>query len=220
MNGIPEVVIQRLPLYLRTIAALDEEGLAVVSSQELGDRLQVTPAQIRKDLSYFGRFGKQGRGYRVRDLVRELRRILGLGQEWEMVLVGMGRLGWAVASYGGFAQHGFQVVACFDNDPQLVGKAVGPLLIQDSSALATTILERGVQIGIVAVPVHVAQQVVDQLVACGVRGILSYAPIVPRVPPHVWVQNIDPVVALQAMTYHLSQRKAPRAAGRRAVRAV
>ncbi len=97
MNGIPEVVIQRLPLYLRTLAALDEEGLVVVSSQELGDRLQVTPAQIRKDFSYFGRFGKQGRGYRVRDLVRELRRILGLGQEWEMVLVGMSRLGWAVA---------------------------------------------------------------------------------------------------------------------------
>ena len=217
MNGIPEVVIQRLPLYLRTLTALDGEGMAVVSSQELGERLQVTPAQIRKDLSYFGRFGKQGRGYRVRDLVRELRRILGLGQEWPMVLVGMGRLGWAVAGYGEFAQHGFKVVACFDNDPQLVGKAVGSLVIQDGSALAATIRERGVHIGIVAVPVEAAQHVVDQLVACGVRGILSYAPMVPRVPPHVWVQNIDPVVALQAMTYHLSQRKGQRAAGRRAV---
>ncbi|MBI3953107.1 MAG: redox-sensing transcriptional repressor Rex [Chloroflexi bacterium] len=215
MNEIPEVVIQRLPLYLRTLSALDAEGVTVVSSQDLGERLQVTPAQIRKDLSYFGRFGKQGRGYRVPDLIRELRLILGLGREWEMVLLGMGRLGWAVAGYPGFAQHGFKVVACFDADPQLIGKTAGPLVIQDISALAATIQQHGIQIGIVAVPAAAAQQVVDQLVACGVRGILNYAPTAPRVPPHVWVQNIDPAVALQAMTYHLSQRKpARRPAGR------
>ena len=123
--GVPEVVIDRLPVYARTLAVLDSQGRQVVSSQELGAELGVTPAQIRKDLSYFGRFGKQGRGYNVRRLAGELRAILGLDQEWRMVLVGVGNLGRAILSYRGFAPEGFRIIAAFDTHPETIGKTFG-----------------------------------------------------------------------------------------------
>src|SRR3989304_1553806 len=125
INDIPEVVILRLPLYARVLASLEGQGTEVVSSQTLGTLLQATPAQIRKDLSYFGRFGKQGRGYRVSGLLRELRQILGLERQWSAVLVGVGHLGRAVLSYDGFAPQGFHVVAAFDTDPAKGGTRKG-----------------------------------------------------------------------------------------------
>src|SRR3990167_2494243 len=127
---IPPVVIDRLPLYTRALSALEAEGREVVSSQELGTRLGVTPAQIRKDLSYFGRFGKQGRGYSVKRLLEELRQILGLTREWSMVLVGVGQLGRAIVSYAGFAPQGFRIEEVFDIDPSIVGTKVDELVVK------------------------------------------------------------------------------------------
>ncbi len=200
---IPEVVIERLPVYVRALDHLLTRGREVVSSQELGTQLGVTPAQIRKDLSYFGRFGKQGRGYNVRRLLEELRQILGLERQWDLVLVGVGRLGRAILSYGGFYPQGFRIVEAFDTDPKMVGRRVGSLLIKNSSCLSDTLAARHVDIGIVAVPAEMAQGVIDTLVDTGVKSILNYAPIAARVPVDVHIRHIDPVLALQSMTYYL-----------------
>lgn len=200
---IPEVVILRLPLYFRTLALLEEEKTNIVSSQELGARLQITPAQIRKDLSYFGKFGTQGKGYNVSQLLGELRQILGLDRKWLVALVGVGRLGRALLDYGGLAPQGFHIVAAFDSDPQQIGKKVGELVIQDTAKLAATAKNQGINIGIAAVPPSEAQAVIDCFVGCGIKAILNYAPVAPVVPSDVRVYNIDPVVALQTLTYHL-----------------
>src|SRR5579883_1913199 len=185
---IPEVVIERLPVYARALNDLLGRGREVVSSQELGAELGVTPAQIRKDLSYFGRFGKQGRGYNVRRLLEELRQILGLERQWDLALIGVGRLGRAILSYGGFYPQGFRVVEAFDSDVRTVGRRVGSLLIKDVSVLEETLHEHHIDIGIVAVPAEGAQGVIDTLVASGVMAILNYAPIAARVPPQVHIR--------------------------------
>ena len=200
---IPEVVIDRLPVYARALDLLQREGRDVVSSQELGDQLGVTPAQIRKDLSYFGRFGKQGRGYNVENLRAELRQILGLDREWSMVLVGVGRLGHAIMSYGGFAPQGFRIVDAFDSDPDIVGTRVNGLAVQPADKLPRVLQEKNVDIAIVAVPAASAQEVIDLLVANGVRAIVNYAPIAPQAPPHVRIKDIDPVLVLQSMTFYI-----------------
>lgn len=203
---VPEVVVLRLPLYVRALGQLLAEGNAVVSSQLLGSRLQMTPAQIRKDLSYFGRFGKQGRGYNVLSLKDELRHILGLDQEWRACLVGVGRLGHAIINYPGFAPEGFRIVATFDSSAEQVGATVGGLRVQPMSELGRTVRERGITIGILAVPATQAQAVVDDMAAGGIRGILSYAPVAPQIPVGVVMRSIDPVLSLQSMTYHLRER--------------
>ncbi len=203
---IPAVVIDRLPLYARALASLDNQGREVVSSQELGVLLNVTPAQIRKDLSYFGRFGKQGRGYNVRMLLEELRRILGLNRQWKMALVGTGRLGRAILGYEGFAPQGFKIVEAFDSDPRVIGKQMNGLVIRDTKDLEKVLKENPVDVGIVAVPAEAAQDVIDALVRCGVRAILNYAPVAAHVPKDVQIKRIDPVLALQGMTYYLKAR--------------
>jgi redox-sensing transcriptional repressor len=202
---IPEVVIDRLPVYFRLLSGLQARGIGVVSSQELGDALGVTPAQIRKDLSYFGRFGKQGRGYSVDRLAEELRLILGLDRRWKVVLVGAGRLGRAVASYRGFEPQGFDIIATYDVNPE-TQSPINDLEIRDVTRLEDDLRANPVDIGIVAVPGNEAQAVIDRLVAGGVTAILNYAPIAAQVPPHVEVRQIDPVLALQGMTYHLRRR--------------
>ncbi|RLT36266.1 MAG: redox-sensing transcriptional repressor Rex [Chloroflexi bacterium] len=202
---IPEVVIDRLPTYYRLLSRLQEEGSTVVSSQELGQALNVTPAQIRKDLSYFGRFGKQGRGYSVERLTEELRLILGLTRRWRMVLVGAGHLGRAIASYRGFEPQGFDIVAAYDIYPDESGELLG-IPVRDVANLEADLAADPVDIGIVAVPAGQAQAVVDRLVRVGVSAILNYAPIAAQVPPHIEVRQIDPVLALQGMTYHLQHR--------------
>ena len=203
-NAVPEVVISRLPQYVRILSQMLDDGVAVTNSQQLGARLQVTPAQIRKDLSYFGRFGKQGRGYRVRYLLSELKQILGLDSEWNVAVVGVGRLGNAILNYPGFNPDGFHLVAAFDSNPKRVGEAVGSITIQPMTAMAETVVQRNIAIAIVAVPSDCTQSVIDQLVDCGVRAILNYAPINAQVPAGISVRNIDPVLALQSMTYYLT----------------
>jgi redox-sensing transcriptional repressor len=205
---IPEVVIERLPVYARALAALQARGMEVVSSQDLGDQLGVTPAQIRKDLSYFGRFGKQGRGYNVNRLMDELRSILGLDRQWRMVLIGVGALGRAILHYGGFAPQGFHVIEAFDASQEQIGEEVGALRVRDIAELPDVLRTTRIDIGIVAVPAQHAQEVIDTLVAGGVKAILNYAPIAPQVPRGVHVRQIDPVLALQSMTYYLKGNEA------------
>jgi len=203
------VVVERLPLYARALALLQYEGQEVVSSAELGERLRVTPAQIRKDLSYFGRFGKQGRGYNVSKLLEELRLILGLDRQWRMALIGVGKLGRAILEYGGFAPQGFRIIQAFDVSPDIVGKKLGPLVVRHVSELEQTLAAQPVDIGIVAVPAQEAQRVIDALVRCGVKAILNYAPIPVRKPPGVELRPVDPVLQLQRMAYYLKSLSIP-----------
>jgi redox-sensing transcriptional repressor len=197
------VVIDRLPVYARALTDLEAQGRDVVSSQELGTVLGVTPAQIRKDLSYFGRFGKQGRGYNVQRLAQELRQILGLDRQWSMILIGVGHLGQAILTYDGFQPQGFIIVEAFDSDPGLVGKRVGGITVRHTSELSAYLAERQVDIGIVAVPAIAAADIISTLVEGGVRSILNYAPTSVAVPSGVEIKNIDPVLALQSMTFYL-----------------
>ncbi len=201
--NVPEVVIQRLPLYVRALSQFSGSGDDVVSSEQLGRRLQMTPAQIRKDLSYFGRFGKQGRGYDVASLEQRLRSILGLDRAWNTTVIGMGRLGRAVVSYPGFAPEGFNIVAAFDADDDIVGQTISGLNVQAISVLAKIVKEKDIKIGIVTVPIDHAQEVIDALVDAGIRSILNYAPLSPQVPEGVTVRGIDPVLSLQSMTYYI-----------------
>lgn len=203
------MVIDRLPLYARCLALLQSRGQEVVSSTELARVSRVTPAQIRKDLSYFGRFGKQGRGYNVGQLLEELWRILGLNRRWRIALVGVGKVGRAILEYGGFTSQGFQIVQAFDVDQQIVGQKLASMTIRHVSELEERLRKDPVDIGIVTVPAVEAQAVVDTLVRCGVKAILNYAPMCPRRPSDVELRQIDPVLALQSMTFHLKAKEEP-----------
>lgn len=200
---VPEVVVLRLPLYVRALSQLLDQGTDVVSSQQLGSLLQMTPAQIRKDLSYFGRFGKQGRGYNVNFLLNELQEILGIDREWYACLIGVGRLGRAIINYPGFSPEGFSIVAAFDGDSSQVGSSLGGLTVQSMEELPAVVKEKGIAIGIVAVPAGQAQEVIDMLVENNIIGILNYAPIAAQVPRNIVMRNIDPVLSLQSMTFYL-----------------
>jgi redox-sensing transcriptional repressor len=201
--AIPEIVIKRLPLYLRTLRLLSEEGHTVTSSQEIGDSLGISATQVRKDLSYFGEFGKQGTGYDVRYLQQQLREILKIDRRWKLVLIGAGDLGRAVLRYASFEDGGFSIVAVLDKDERKIGQQLGSLAVLDIARLPEVLREHGVQIAIIAVPASDAEQVADALVKAGVKAILSYAPVPLSLPPHVHVQQIDPVLGLQSMTYYL-----------------
>lgn len=205
-SDVPNIVIRRLPLYARELGLLEAAGRAYVSSKELGSRLDMAPAQIRKDLSYFGRFGKQGLGYDVRDLQAQLRGILGLnGRVHRMVLVGVGQLGRAVLDYSGFREQGFHVVRAFDSDPEVVGGVIADVQIADIAELPDYLAASPVQLAIVAVPADAARSVVETLVKGCVNAILSYAPIATAVPEGVQLRQIDPVMELQSMAYYLAQ---------------
>lgn len=204
-SAVPEVVVARLPQYVRILKELLSAGVQVANSQQLGDHLQVTPAQIRKDLSYFGRFGKQGRGYSVRHLLEELQQILGLNEHWNVVVIGVGRLGNAILSYPGFTPDGFHIVAALDSNPALIGQEVEGITVRSIQDLEKVVKAQNITIAVVAVPSKFTQQVIDDLVECGVRAILNYAPTSPQVPREVRIRNIDPVLSLQSMTFYLTK---------------
>ncbi len=208
MTGqIPDIVIGRLPLYLRALSHLAAEGGKITtSSHELGDRLGISSAQIRKDLSHFGEFGKQGTGYHIQYLIDQLRAILNLNAEWPVALVGAGFLGHALAHYGGFQHRGFRIAWVFDNDREKVGQQMGPLGVQHVSEMQETIRRAGARVAILAVPATAAQEMTDLLVEAGITAILTYAPINLSVPAGVHVQYSDPVVQLQRMTYYLAEQ--------------
>jgi redox-sensing transcriptional repressor len=203
---IPEVVIDRLPIYFRLLSRISEEGRTTISSQELGEELDVTPAQIRKDLSYFGRFGKQGRGYSVQRLLDELRGILGLDRRWSVVVVGIGRLGRAVASYPGFQGQGFDIIARYDVNTNVIGSDIDGDPVRDVADLESDLRENHAEIGIITVTAQHAQDVANVLTRGGVRAILNYTPTRIQVPPTVEKKDINPVLFLQSMTYHLKRR--------------
>ena len=200
---VPEVVILRLPLYIRALSQMSEEGQTVISSKTLGNRLQITPAQIRKDLSYFGRFGKQGRGYKVDSLIEELTNILGLNRQWNSCIVGVGRLGKAIINYPGFVPEGFKIISAFDTDPSLIGKTVNEIQILPMDEIKSAVKQNDIKIAILAVPSTVAQNVITELLNTNIKAILNYAPIAPKVPETLVLRNIDPVLSLQSMTYYL-----------------
>lgn len=200
---VPEVVILRLPLYIRALSQMSEEGQTVISSKTLGNRLQITPAQIRKDLSYFGRFGKQGRGYKVDSLIEELTNILGLNRQWNSCIVGVGRLGKAIINYPGFVPEGFKIISAFDTDPSLIGKTVNEIQILPMDKIKSAVKQNDIKIAILAVPATVAQNVITELLNTNIKAILNYAPIAPKVPETLVLRNIDPVLSLQSMTYYL-----------------
>ena len=202
-NNVPGIVIGRLPIYLRALGLLADEGKEVTSSQELGQKLGISSAQIRKDLSHFGEFGKQGTGYKISFLQERLQEILNLNQHWPIVLVGFGDLGNALVHYGRFPEKGFHIKAIFDNDPGVIGRSIGSLTIQDVVAMSKVVKTLDIRIAILAVPIQAAQEVAESLVEAGIRAILNYAPITLFLPPEIQVQNIDPVVHLQQMTYYL-----------------
>ncbi|MBW7883152.1 MAG: redox-sensing transcriptional repressor Rex [Caldilineaceae bacterium] len=202
---IPDIVIGRLPVYLRTLRLLDSQGAEVTSSQELGQLLGISSAQIRKDLSHFGEFGKQGTGYNIAFLCKQLEKILKVDCVWPVVLVGAGYLGHALASYNGFENRGFRIVAVFDNDSAKIGERVGENYVQGVETIPQVVAKYHCQIAILAVPAQNAQAVADQLIETGVRSILCYAPITLNVPQHVRVEYIDPVISFQHMTFYLEK---------------
>lgn len=202
-SSIPEVVVERLPVYIQKLNQLVREGRESVSSQEMAEHLGVTSAQFRKDLSIFGGFGKQGTGYNVINLLESLRSILNLNQVWEVVLVGVGHLGQALLSYQGFSQKGFEIVMAFDNNPKVIGKTFAGIEVLDVIGMRNHICPRGIPIAILTVPAANAQEMTDQLIRCGVKAILNYAPVTLKVPDGVRLANIDPVLSLQTITFYL-----------------
>jgi redox-sensing transcriptional repressor len=200
---VPDIVVGRLPLYLRALTQMGQEGKEITSSQELGGRLGISSAQIRKDLSQFGEFGKQGTGYNIAYLADQIKMILHVDHLWDVILVGAGDLGHAVANYGGFIHRGFRIVGVYDNDPTKIGETVGSLIVNNVTELEQDIQQGGVKVAMLAVPASHAQNVSNKLVEAGIRAILCYAPISLKVPPEVTVQYIDPALHLQHMTYYL-----------------
>lgn len=201
---IPDIVIRRLPIYSRALRHLLADNTTSVSSDALANRIGVTAAQIRRDLSYFGRFGKQGKGYDVAKLIDEISNILNLDRQWDTALVGFGHLGQAIADYRGFEPSSFRIAAIFDHSQHLIGKTSDHgIVVQPAEEITGTVRDANISMGIVAVQAASAQEVADQLVAGGVRAILNYAPVTLHVPENVWVREIDPISAMQSMTYYL-----------------
>ncbi|HET9014742.1 MAG TPA: redox-sensing transcriptional repressor Rex [Thermomicrobiaceae bacterium] len=205
-SDIPDIVIRRLPIYERTLKRMLATGLTSVSSEELGERIGVTAAQIRRDLSYFGKFGKQGKGYDIQGLADEIQHILNLDHQWDVALAGFGHLGQAIAHYRGFEPNGFRIAAIFARSPEQIGQQVNGVVVLHDGELTRVVREMGIKIGIVAVPAEAAQDVAERMLAGGVRAILNYAPVILKVPDDVWVREIDPTGALQSLTYYLDGR--------------
>ncbi len=205
-RGIPEATVARLPIYLRALSTLADDGAVTVSSEELATAAGVNSAKLRKDLSHLGSYGTRGVGYDVDYLVYQVSRELGLTQDWPVVIVGLGHLGHALANYGGFASRGFAVRALLDSDPGTVGSFVAGLQVEHIDDLEELVRSRGIAIAVIATPATVAQSVCDRLVAAGVGSILNFAPAVLVVPDHVEVRKVDMSIELQILAFH-EQRK-------------
>ena len=199
----PDIIIGRLPLYLRALRRMADNGETVTSSQELGDWVGISAAQIRKDISQFGEFGKQGTGYNIEFLRKKLREILKVDRIWDVAIIGAGDIGHGLARYQGFLERGFQVTLAFDNAPEKIGAKIGDVVVQDIAGMVEAINEADIKVAMLAVPAENAQTVADELAKTGVKAILNYATICINVPEGVRVQYIDPATHLQWMTYYL-----------------
>ena len=204
--SVPEATIARLPVYLRALHALAEDGARTVSSEALAQLVGSGSAKVRKDLSHLGSYGTRGVGYEVEELVFHISRELGLTQGWSVVLVGVGNLGHALAGYGGFASRGFRVAALLDDDPGRVGEVVAGQRVRPVSDLAAVVAESGAAIGVIATPAEAAQDVCDRLVAAGVTSVLNFAPVVLQVPEGVDLRKVDLALELQILSFHQHRR--------------
>lgn len=204
---IPRPTIERLPLYLRSLTLLDESGVEVVSSEELGRILGITSVQIRKDLAYFGEFGRRGVGYDVADLMQQITEILGVNRPNKIAIVGAGHLGQALARYEGFTEYGFMLAAIFDADPKKIGMEVAGQQVLSADYVTEVVKSLGIQIGVLTVPAPAAQQVADQLIKAGVRAIWNFAPTRIEAPIDIEVRQENLIVGLLALSYHLAQGK-------------
>jgi redox-sensing transcriptional repressor len=200
---IPDVIIARLPVYLRALQRMSDSGLKTTSSKELGEHVGISAAQIRKDISQFGEFGKQGTGYSIPYLMDKLREILKVDRLWDVIIVGAGDMGHALARYQGFVNRGFIVTMIFDNDASKIGQPIGNLVVEDARLLEEKIRQNNIKVAMLTIPAAAAQEVTDQLVKAGVKAILNYAPVNLNAPDDVKVQYIDPATHLQRMTYYL-----------------
>jgi redox-sensing transcriptional repressor len=203
---IPASTIRRLSHYLRSLEDLGREGGETVSSEELASRGQTTAAQVRKDLSHFGSFGKRGLGYRIDELRERLRQILGVDRVWKVALVGAGRIGSALFEYPAFESRGYECVAIVDSDPEKIGMRWSGLEILGPDRLETLLGDLGVELVILAVPARAAQEMAERAVAAGIRGILNFAPIRLTVPPHIPVEDVNLVMQLEALSFAITQR--------------
>ena len=203
LHKVSDSAIRRLSIYLRVLGGLEREGEETVSSQVLADRAGTTAAQVRKDLSLFGSFGKRGLGYLVTTLRDELREILGVSRTWRVALVGIGRMGAALLEYPHFRARGFEFVAVYDSDPEKIGSRRGMLTVEDSRVLEESLRETGVEIVVLTVPAGAAQEVADAAVRAGVRGIMNFAPVALKVPPGVRVNAVRLTVELEVLNFSL-----------------
>ena len=205
----PEACVGRLSLYVRELTRLAAQRIEFVSSKRLAEQLDVTDAQVRRDLSYFGQFGTSGRGYEVHRLHDRLSAILGVaGRTWNVALAGLGNLGSALLAHQGFRERGFLFKVIVDADPHKIGRTVHELSVGSSHQLAALVRKHDVHIGLIAVPVEAAQAVCDQLVESGVRAIVNFAPVRLDVPPTVWLRAVDLVVELESLAFYLAQNVA------------
>ena len=205
---VPEATVTRLSIYSRFLERLDKNGVITVSSGDIAEGVGVSPAQVRKDLAYFGEFGTRGVGYNVKDLMKYTLRILGLDKSWSLLLVGAGNLGFALCTYKGFNIRGFTIKAVFDNHPTKVGKQIGDLEVQSLDSFENMVEKYDAKIGIIAVPPKAAQEVADLMVKTGLKAILNFAPVALNIPDNVELRNVDLSVKLEILTFNLGFHEA------------
>jgi redox-sensing transcriptional repressor len=204
VKKISDSTISRLSTYYRTLQRLIEQGRLTVSSDEIAEINAITSAQVRKDLSFFGTFGKRGMGYNTTELKEAIGRILGLGKKWNVALAGIGNIGKALIDYQEFKMQGFNFRALFDNDPRKIGRQLNGLQIYHIDEICPVIIKQKIEIAIIAVPATVAQQVIDAFILCGIRAFLNFAPITIKVPDNVLVKNENMSIELESLSYYLS----------------
>lgn len=206
MRKIAESTVRRLSLYLRFLEEFEEQGVDTVSSEALATRGGTTSAQVRKDLSFFGSFGKRGLGYSVPELASQLRDILGLGRTYRLAVIGAGNIGVALVHFRGFEKHGFRVVSLYDADPKKIGRKRSNLIVRDQMSIEEDISQEPIDMAILVTPASAAQELVDRLVRAGVRAFLNFAPVQLRVPDDVVVKNVSLALELEALSYGLRNR--------------
>lgn len=207
MKRIAESTIRRLSLYLSFLEEIEARGVPTTSSDDLAKLGGTTSAQVRKDLSFFGSFGKRGLGYSVPELSSRLRKILGLGRQWRVCIIGAGKIGAALARYAGFAERGFIVSGVYDSDPRKIGTRWGNVTVRDETQLERDIAVHNYQIAVLAVPADAAQKLVDRAVKAGIKGILSFAPVQLNVPDDVALRTVNMAMELEALTFALTNKR-------------
>ncbi|MEJ2053944.1 MAG: redox-sensing transcriptional repressor Rex [Calditrichaceae bacterium] len=207
MKKISDSTISRLSTYFRTLTTLIENDVETVSSDEIADINSITSAQVRKDLSFFGTFGKRGLGYNTKALRDEIASILGLKKQWKIALAGVGNIGKALINYNEFKTQGFHFSALFDNNPSVIGKEISGLKVYSIDDLCSVVKKHEIEIAIIAVPTKVAQDVIDAFIKCGVRAFLNFAQITIKVPDNVLVKNENMSIELEALSYYLTKNR-------------